>query len=1054
MKKIISLFMIIVLFVTVVPSFAADTSSAVVDDMKVVSAGTGTLETNSFLTKEQYADLGLILGSAQSCDAKGELNPLLGMAKSKEESGVRIAYNGNVTYGWSNPQILSVMLSSPYWDELNYGSDMSAAGSSTIRVSSSIGSGEGSQSSVDLGISLAVDGEISAAGNGVVFGGKIELSGAKITETVKEKASEVSVELECGANTDNVVLYVVPMAFYEYEVYSDGQSKPDHAYVQVPLGTVFTVISLDKYNEVAQEVNYNNGSENIKMTVIDMDNIYPNYTAGDPSTYFTSENDFPTSYTIEYGQMIPQDDNAIIHGSIYRSNTEYSISPANSDTGGVISYSGSSSNTTTYSQSYSLNGELTAGIKVGVDVFDVTSTSTTKVSGSIGYESLHSNSTVNTKTISSTVEYIDLPTTATSAYSFKASQVVWTPTQVSESVIGCPACIIASTVVIDGDYPLYLPDDLHISAVTNNSITLSWSNPNFNTSPYKYRQPDSYNICMQSSGNIKTYTVLKTISADNESVTIHSLIPGEEYTFALQSVKGAHSSVIGPSVSMITSYTGLPVITTQPTDMIVQEGEKVVFTVEALPLNEGDTLEYQWQKLVESKYGSNWSDVLDEKNNTLSIEVNAGNANVLDSSVYRCVVTEKMLGGSVNTVSNSAKLSVVYKIEDYDDLVEVAQLINNGDKKYSHSNYVVLNDIKIPEGTQWTTPIGTTSTPFEGTFDGMGNTISGMNIYDATSKREYYGLFGVVKYGTIKNINLENVDITIAYAETGAICGYIEEGAIVDCTASGKIINAVTDATGGICAEAYSSLVHRCINYCEIISSSQAGGVGGVCGLSNDNATFKKCANIGEVLNEYSNNLTAGISGGPYSDIVLVDCFNYGKVRSASGARVNSYPLCRNLDGVTVVNSYYLDTSVEAENADMYDGVMKTAEEFSSGEVAFLLNNGEYSGAQAWYQNIDNIKYDADAYPTLTNNGWNTVYKVDREDKVYSNQYFDYLLGDVDDDGRVTIVDATLIQRHLAEISTITGVQLLAADTDKDNVISISDATRIQIYLTQYITEL
>lgn len=1055
MKKVIALFMTTLMVMALVPSFAVDISSAVVDDINIVQIGTGTFEEeNSFLTEKQYAALGLELGSAQSLDLKGDLNPLLGLANIKEKNGVRIEYNDNVEYGWSNPQILSVMLSSPYWDELNYGSDMNAAGSSTISVSSSIGSGEGSQSSVDLGIALASEAEISVAGNGVVLGGEIEISGASITENVKEKASEVSIELECGANTDNVVLYVVPMAFYKYEIYTDDQSEPDYAYVQVPLGTVFTVTSLDKYNEVAQKANYDNSSENLKMTVIDMDNIFPEYTAGDPSTYFASESDFPTAYTIKDGQMIPQDDNAEIQGSLYRSTTEYSISPANSDTGGGISYSGSYSNTTTYSQSYSLNGKLTAGIKLGVEVFGVTSTNTVELSGSVGYERLRSHSTINTKSIKSTVEYIDLPNTATSEYSFIASQVVWTPTQVSESVVGCPACIIASTVVINGNYPLYLPDDLHISAVTDNSITLSWSNPNFNISPYKYRQPDSYNICMQSSGNITTYSVVKSVSADNESVTIYNLNEGEEYTFALQSVKDDSTSVIGPSVSITTTSSNLPVIKTQPVDMFVQEGESALFTVEALPSHEGNTLSYQWQKLTKNRYGSSWNDISGETSNTLSIEVNTTNANLIDSSVYRCVVVELKLGGAVNVVSNSAKLSVVYKIEDYDDLVNVAQLINNGDKKYSKSNYVVLNDITIPEGTQWTTPIGTTSTPFEGTFDGMGHTINGINIYDTKSALEYYGLFGVVKYGTIKNVNLEDVDITIAYAQTGAICGYIEAGAIVDCTASGKIVNVVTDATGGICAEAYSSLIHRCVNYCEVISNSQAGGVGGICGLSSDNATFKKCANIGEVLNEYSNNLTAGISGGPYGDIVIIDCFNYGKVSSASNAMVNSYPLCRNLDGVTVVNSYYLDTSVEAQNAERYNGVLKTAEEFSSGEVAYLLNNGEYTDAQAWYQNIDNNKYDADAYPTLVNNGCNTVYKVDREDKVYSNQYVDYLLGDVDNDGVVAIIDATLIQRYLAELSSISGVQLLAADTDKDDIISISDATRIQLYLSQYIDEL
>ena len=117
------------------------------------------------------------------------------------------------------------------------------------------------------------------------------------------------------------------------------------------------------------------------------------------------------------------------------------------------------------------------------------------------------------------------------------------------------------------------------------------------------------------------------------------------------------------------------------------------------------------------------------------------------------------------------------------------------------------------------------------------------------------------------------------------------------------------------------------------------------------------------------------------------------------------------------------------------------------------MNNGEFLGLQAWYQNLDNIKFENDAYPTLVNNGWNTVYKVDREDRVYSNQYFDYLLGDVNNDGSVTVIDATLIQMHLVKLHTITGPQLLAADTDKDHTISISDATRIQFFVAKHVSE-
>ncbi|MBR2715260.1 MAG: dockerin type I repeat-containing protein [Ruminococcus sp.] len=57
------------------------------------------------------------------------------------------------------------------------------------------------------------------------------------------------------------------------------------------------------------------------------------------------------------------------------------------------------------------------------------------------------------------------------------------------------------------------------------------------------------------------------------------------------------------------------------------------------------------------------------------------------------------------------------------------------------------------------------------------------------------------------------------------------------------------------------------------------------------------------------------------------------------------------------------------------------------------------------------------------------------------------ILGDVDFDGRVTIMDATFIQMHLAEIISFSDAQLSVADFDLDNEVTILDATDIQMTL-------
>ena len=58
------------------------------------------------------------------------------------------------------------------------------------------------------------------------------------------------------------------------------------------------------------------------------------------------------------------------------------------------------------------------------------------------------------------------------------------------------------------------------------------------------------------------------------------------------------------------------------------------------------------------------------------------------------------------------------------------------------------------------------------------------------------------------------------------------------------------------------------------------------------------------------------------------------------------------------------------------------------------------------------------------------------------------VLGDVDGDGVVSIIDATCIQRHLAEIPVYAYIET-AADTDGDGEVTILDATGIQRYLAE-----
>ena len=63
----------------------------------------------------------------------------------------------------------------------------------------------------------------------------------------------------------------------------------------------------------------------------------------------------------------------------------------------------------------------------------------------------------------------------------------------------------------------------------------------------------------------------------------------------------------------------------------------------------------------------------------------------------------------------------------------------------------------------------------------------------------------------------------------------------------------------------------------------------------------------------------------------------------------------------------------------------------------------------------------------------------------------DSYIGDVDGDGKITVMDATTIQLHLAKLETIKESKLDLADTDKNGGVDILDATFIQLYIAKLI---
>ncbi len=242
--------------------------------------------------------------------------------------------------------------------------------------------------------------------------------------------------------------------------------------------------------------------------------------------------------------------------------------------------------------------------------------------------------------------------------------------------------------------------------------------------------------------------------------------------------------------------------------------------------------------------------------------------------------------GTAPTVSGG-----VYQISTADELYWFADAVNNGSQsiKGKLTADIALNEEGSTEN-KWT-PIGTQQSPFMGTFDGDGHTVSGVYI---ESQENYIGFFGSVSIPTqpiteeeypdvitseyliqhsivsISKLNIENAVVKGGYY-VGGVVGYAENLGISDCSFSGDVI-ATGNSVGSIVGWTYTGTV---INQCS--SSGTVSGnqrVGGITGYVNGNAVVVKCYSDAAV----SGKKNVGGIVGTLSTSFLEGCFTLGSV--------------------------------------------------------------------------------------------------------------------------------------------------------------------------------
>jgi len=220
------------------------------------------------------------------------------------------------------------------------------------------------------------------------------------------------------------------------------------------------------------------------------------------------------------------------------------------------------------------------------------------------------------------------------------------------------------------------------------------------------------------------------------------------------------------------------------------------------------------------------------------------------------------------------------------------------------------------------TPIGSSSSPFTGTYNGQGYTIRGLAVNSTgTNTSSIYGggMFMYISGATLANIELVNVNVIGGTYHTGGLAATAVNSTISNCVVSGLVnINysgsgqsPQYQVVGGIVGFAMNSLIEKCVNYANVNMYGRSGnnqGTGAAGGIAGGNSTvnttgtltISQCANYGSI---YANTqLTSigihaaagGIIGMSYgatgSSLIVKDCYNSGSVSthtSSSGSTVS-----------------------------------------------------------------------------------------------------------------------------------------------------------------------
>ena len=191
---------------------------------------------------------------------------------------------------------------------------------------------------------------------------------------------------------------------------------------------------------------------------------------------------------------------------------------------------------------------------------------------------------------------------------------------------------------------------------------------------------------------------------------------------------------------------------------------------------------------------------------------------------------------------------------------------------------------QAPESV-WT-PIGTSSKPFAGTFDGQNHTVSGLYVRSSASD---LGLFGSVS-GTIRNMRLDNSYLEQTGAgDVGSIVGNLS-GNLSNVYSNAMVVTSYSQAGGVIGQVSGGTYTLQDVWYDGAIwlqkGATHAGGIIG--DVTGGTWTLRNCLFTGSLDSDLTNGSTygyvGGVCGSVYSaaQLTLDACVSTGTIRTSN----------------------------------------------------------------------------------------------------------------------------------------------------------------------------